>query len=134
MPLSDEPMFECQFTPYRPGMGPRFILKLFETHRRDSLGKEIVRYQLIQRDPQRQVELFAGDDFACSPLYVIDSVGCAEGLMGFLTLRPGDTDAEYFERYTQEQLEFCNRHAEALHCEVTARWCDENGRLKRRYQ
>lgn len=34
----------------------------------------------------------------------VDSDDCLRGILGFLTLRPGDTDLEYFEHYTEEQL------------------------------
>jgi hypothetical protein len=44
----------------------------------------------------------------------IDSDESVRALLSFLTLRPGDTDAEYFENYTQEQLDFANEHAEML--------------------
>ena len=132
--LNSEPMFECQFTPYRAGMGPRFILKLFETGRRNAMGRDLVGYQLLQRDNFRQIELFAGADIGCSPLHAIDSVACAHAVMRFLTLRPGDIDADYFDNYTQAQQDFCARHAESLSCEVMTRWCDQNGNLKRQYQ
>ena len=46
--------------------------------------------------------------------------------MGFLTLRPGDTDPEYFENYTQEQKEFADQHAEALAVAVMDRFGEEN--------
>jgi len=44
----------------------------------------------------------------------IDSDASIGALLGFLTLRPGDTDAEYFENYTDRQREFCDTDAEAL--------------------
>lgn len=69
--------------------------------------------------------LFEGEDLGCSPMHAIDSDESVAALMGFLTLRPGDTDAEYFENYTPEQMEFCQQHAESLSCEVQARFGDE---------
>lgn len=45
-------------------------------------------------------------------------------LLGFLTLRPGDTDREYFDKYTPAQLEYANQHAETLPCECYARFGD----------
>jgi len=45
--------------------------------------------------------------------------------MSFLTLRPGDTDDEYFAAYTEAQRAYCGQHAEALHCEVLARFGEE---------
>jgi hypothetical protein len=89
-----------------------------------------VGYRLTMRDRGRRTVLFEGDDFGCSPRHAIDSDATVEGIMGFLTLRPGDTDAEYFADYTQAQLDHCARHAEALSCEVQARFCDEDGRVR----
>jgi hypothetical protein len=51
-----------------------------------------------------------------------DSDETVRGLMGFLTLRPGDTDDEYFENYTKAQRRYCDMHAEDLSCEVEARF------------
>jgi hypothetical protein len=58
--------------------------------------------------------LFSGADYGCSPMHAIDSDETLRSLLGFLTLRPGDTDAEYFKDYTQDQLDFCSGDAESL--------------------
>jgi hypothetical protein len=68
------------------------------------------------------VELFNGEDFAGSPMHADDSNATVASLMGFLTLRPGDTDSDYFRTYTSAQLEYCSAHAETLSCEVTCRY------------
>jgi hypothetical protein len=69
--------------------------------------------------------LFVGKDFRPSPLRSIDSDSAVRDIMGFLTCAPGDTDDEYFDKYTPEQLEYCKSHAEALSCEVSSRYPDE---------
>ena len=56
--------------------------------------------------------VFSGDDFKPSPLCTPKTALGA--LLGFLPLRPGDTDAEHFDDYTQTQLDFCVEHGEAL--------------------
>jgi hypothetical protein len=48
--------------------------------------------------------IFEGEDFAGSPMDADDSDETVAALLTFLTLRRGDTDAEYFESYTPEQL------------------------------
>ncbi len=58
--------------------------------------------------------LFFGMDFWCSPSHAIDSDGCLRSLLGFLTLKPGDTEEEYFEKYTKEQMAFAENEAEYL--------------------
>lgn len=110
----------CVFSPYRDG--PRFRLRVWDTHRTDSYGKSVLGYSLFLTKPGTLLELFRGEDFHCSPMHAIDSDDAIAGIMGFLTLRPGDTDAEYFKDYTQTQLDYCNEHAEALACEVSNRF------------
>lgn len=54
------------------------------------------------------------DDFHASPCHAIDSDEPLRSLLGFLTLRPGDTDSEYFANYTPRQWEFVNSDAEYI--------------------
>ena len=109
---------KCIFRPYLKGLGPVYRLKTWDTNRCDHMRKSIIGYELRQD----QTLLFTGEDFACSPMHAIDSDECVAALMNFLTLRPGDTDSEYFENYNAKQLEFCSNHAEALSCEVSYRF------------
>ena len=109
--------------PYRPGLGPIWTLTLWDTHRVDRLGKSILRYRLTENCPiDGKTVLFEGEDFACSPMHAVDSDYAVAAVLGFLTLRPGDTDAEYFESYTPRQLEFCAQHAEYLQSYITDRF------------
>ena len=65
--------------------------------------------------PEHSV-LFAGEDFRPSPMHADDADETLRGLLGFLTLRPGDTDREYFADYSPAQLAF----AESSECELLA--------------
>ena len=97
---------------------------MWATNRTDSRGQCYLSYTLKIR-PSKGVPttvLFEGSDFAGSPLHSDDSDATVATLMGFLTLKPGDTDADYFKDYTPEQLDFCRQHAESLACEVTHRF------------
>lgn len=118
---------ECRFAPYRKGMGPTFTLRVYDTGTSDNRfgpwAKSILAYELVQHDPQHErILLFEGSDFACSPLHAIDSDDCIKSLMGFLTLRLGDTDKDYFDAYTLVQCEFRDTHAESLMMEVYNRF------------
>lgn len=64
--------------------------------------------------PGETLPLFAGADFYCPSVHAIDSDECLRSLLTFLTLRPGDTDADYFVDYTEDQLDFANTEAESL--------------------
>jgi hypothetical protein len=52
----------------------------------------------------------------------IDSDEAIKSIMGFLTLRPSDTDTDYFADYTDAQEEYCAKYAEALGAEIEARF------------
>lgn len=78
------------------------VLRTYDTHRTRG-GRTCIGYTFS--DPSGAV-LFAGEDFRPSPMHADDSDATLRGLLGFLTLRPGDTDAEYFADYTPAQLAF----------------------------
>jgi hypothetical protein len=67
--------------------------------------------------------LFRGEDFRPSPMHADDADATLRGLLGFLTLRPGDTDREYFADYTARQRAF----AESSECELLAFLYSDDG-------
>ena len=64
-----------------------------------------VAYRLTRLSDNKSI--FEGEDFSPSPQHSVDGIEAVCGLLGFLTLKPGDTDQEYFDDYTPEQLEWC---------------------------
>lgn len=118
--------------------GQGFRLELFDTGKQDSYGKQILAYEFYdqmaypifegdlsfgfhQRMPSRGPKrlndnepVFAAADFHCSPLHCTDSDACIGALLSFLSLKPGDTDKEYFDDYTPEQMAWCLERAETL--------------------
>ncbi|MBL8751414.1 MAG: hypothetical protein JNK78_19820 [Planctomycetes bacterium] len=86
------------------------VLRTWDTGRTRN-GATLVAYELC--DPA-SVVLFAGEDFRPSPMHADDSDATLRALLGFLTLRPGDTDREYFADYTARQLEFATSDAAQL--------------------
>ena len=77
---------------------------------------------------KRSHTVFTGSDFRPSPLHAWDSDETVAAVMGFLTLRLGDTDRDYFENYTAEQIEFRDSHAETLAWEVYSRFEAKEGK------
>lgn len=111
--------------PYYDGCGPVFFLTMWDTGRTICGGKYCIGYRLTMNG--RKV-IFEGEDFGCSPCHAIDSDAAVESLLSFLTLRPGDTDSDYFADYTPAQLDYCQQHAEALSCYVMDRFTPGNER------
>lgn len=85
-----------------------------------SAGRTCVGYELC--DPIGQ-GIFRGVDFRPSPLHADDSDETLRALCGFLFLRPGDTDAEYFASYSDRQRQF----AESSDCELLAYLYSDEG-------
>lgn len=52
--------------------------------------------------------IFEGDRYSPGAGTAIDSDAAVFGLLGFLTLKPGDTDPDYFRDYTPGQLEWAS--------------------------
>lgn len=87
-----------------------YTLTLEQTSRIDNYGHVMVRYTF--RTPKGTL-LFNGDDFGASPLHDPVGIESAKDLLSFLTVRKGDTDEDYFDNYTDEQIEF----SESWDCE-----------------
>ena len=92
-----------------PGIGR---LVMWNTYERFETGQSKLGYCFYL--PRTRVNpLFHGNDFGCPPHLCHDSLHAALLLMGFLTLRPGDTDDDYFADYTKSQRAW----AESSECE-----------------
>lgn len=96
-----------------------YVLTLWATPRVDRRGQTVLGYSFV--DPQG-VTVFEGEDFAGSPLHADDSDATLRSLLGFLTLRLGDTDREYFADYNERQVAFRDNEAEML-----SLWTDDDG-------
>ena len=95
----------------RFAVGPGFRLDMYDANKRGEYGKHGVSYRFFEGD----TEIFssAGGKELFSP-GAIDEDNTACELCSFLFLKPGDTDPDYFDDYTPEQLAFCDRCAEEL--------------------
>lgn len=92
-----------------------YILTLWDTHRTGEFGKSILGYRFTGPGKgKRQQTIFTGEDFHAPAFQAIDSDEVVRALLDFLTLRPGDTDDEYFEKYTKRQRDFAENEAEEL--------------------
>lgn len=101
-----------------------FRLELFDTNQRDTYGKWILGYEFYCEDTL----VFEGEDFCCSPCHSVDSNRTVASLLTFLALRPGDTDREYFDTYTEQQMDFAMEHGEMLWmCAWELEQTDEDG-------
>jgi hypothetical protein len=89
--------------PFKAWKRDGFVLKLWDTGTRDRRGCTRLGYKFWDGDRL----IFKGADFCGSPLHADDSWETVAALLGFLSMRPGDTDREYFDDYRPHQLEWC---------------------------
>lgn len=109
------------FAPYRKGCGPKFRLVLWDENMTDSRGAWITGAELFEVGNREALFSWRGKA-GYSDWNAVDSDKRVQGIMGFLTLKPGDTDDEYFANYTPRQHEFCQQHAETLDCDMHDRF------------
>jgi hypothetical protein len=90
-----------------------YKLILWDTGKRDreNYGHEYLGYRFIAPDG---TVLFQGTDFGVPYGTDTTSDTVLRDLLGFLTLKPGDTDDEYFDKYTEQQMAFAQGDAERL--------------------
>lgn len=97
--------------------GP-FHLQMWETSNRDPRYLDLPALGPVNRLGYRfrfhGKTIFEGQDFGPSPLHPIDSDESVAALLHFLALRPGDVEEEYFETYTEGQMNFAIDHGEEL--------------------
>ena len=87
-----------------------FTLRLWDTGTTSQHnGATRLRYEL----KDHRTVVMKGDDFYASPMHGDNSLHTVCGLLGFLTLKPGDTDHEYFDKYTAPMMKWC----ESSRCE-----------------
>jgi hypothetical protein len=110
--------------------GYRYTLTMRATSQVDSRGQTRIAYTLKCKAPESgrkpYTVLFEGDDYSGSPMHADDSDATVAGLLGFLSLKPGDTDPDYFDGYTTAQRLWAESHAEYLGYARMHRFGDES--------
>jgi hypothetical protein len=102
--------------------GYKVSLSLYELTNSVGIGRHRIGYRMLWKSKL----IFEGRDFGPSPLHAIDSRETALEVMGFLCLRKGDTDKEYFSEYTALQTAW----SESSECEYLGADCsiEQEGR------
>lgn len=91
-------------------------IDIWDTNEVDELtGKSQLAYRLCARhEPDLWEIIFAGEEYRPGLGLGTDSDASLGCLLGFLSLKRGDTDDEYFTDYTERQLKWAEEHGEEL--------------------
>jgi len=87
-----------------------FRVDLWDTGAPPGEGHGELAYRLCVAEGARWILVFSGEGFSAPPAHDLDSDEVLAVIVGFLSLRPGDTDAGY----TRPQLTFAEEHGEEL--------------------
>lgn len=86
---------------------------------------------------QLDVKVVLGEDVVfergelwCATPHSIDGASARALVLDTISMKPGDTDADFFLDYTEEQLSFVQSFADSIHMEKEDRYCDENGDVR----
>lgn len=80
----------------------------------ESDGKDVYEYALWDHEWEDGKKIFHGHDFASPAMAGYTDDWKIANLLGFLSLKEGDTDDEYFKNYTEDQLTWRDARAEDL--------------------
>lgn len=75
--------------------------------------------------------IFPAGQLHCALHGSSDGIAAKELAMSLVAMKPSDTDADYFEGYTPDQLAWATGHGEALDMERMTRYCDEDGNVRK---
>ena len=90
-------------------------LTIYDTGKRDYYNE---KSRLAYKFKKAGRLLFEGNDFYPGLLYANDSMETVYALLGFLTVQEMDTDEEYFDDYSPEQMAWAN----SWECEQLQFW------------
>ena len=119
----------------------RLAIRAFDANHTDPrtghqrIDVEAILYENDPRCPlrarTRRVIFKRGDTYCAVPRgTTLDGNEARELVMSLVAMKPGDTDDEYFEHYTEEQIAFVERYGDDIGCERERRYCDENGGVR----
>lgn len=142
-------LFSLRFRLNLPGHGGTVTIRAWDMPAWEADGTPCKRYPRENRTGHHYIdaEMLWRADGSKAPIVVfprgatwcgVPAGTCSDGnkarelVTSLFCMRPGDTDAEYFENYTAEQLAWVQAWAENLGCEREFRYCDpETGEVRR---
>lgn len=100
-----------------------FLVRLWDMQS-PGLGGYYVAYEFYDN---KQL-IFSGEDYKPPYWAAIDSIGAVVSLLLWFILKPGDTDSEYFEQFTDEQMKWIESERRDKLEEITLQYREAEGR------
>lgn len=97
--------------------GYGFRVELYETSRTSDWGKSVVEYKFYH-----QGELIFQDSICVPGTRSVDGDETLALVIGWCCLRPGDTDKNFFNGYSERQMDWCREFGETLSLYSEPEW------------
>lgn len=91
-----------------------FRLDLWDTGERPPGGEALLAYRLCFAEGTRWILVFSDEGFRGAHTEEPGSDATVAAILRFCSLRPGEADPVFFERFTAQQIAFAEQHGEAL--------------------
>lgn len=114
--LSDRALRDVALKPFTNG--PTYRLRTYDLYQTRNGHAQLAYIFGLPGEPA----LFVTCEFGASPMHSVDGDETLRAMLGFITLRPGDTEQEYFDVYTEAQMAF----ARGIECEYLQSWAEED--------
>lgn len=103
----------ARLSPYRKGMGPTFRVEIWDTFTRDYRGCSNLIARLYMYEGGKRTHVL-DQRFAMGVFQTDDGDAAMQAAITGVAMKPGDTDSEFFEGYTEAQLDVVKEHGESL--------------------
>ncbi len=103
----------ARLQPYRKGMGPTFRVEIWDTYTYDNRGCTNLIARLYMYEGSKRTHVL-DQPYCNGPSTSDDCDASMNAAITGVALKPGDTDSEFFEGYTQAQLDVVTEHGESL--------------------
>ena len=124
--LALEPVFTLRVVLGRDASGrdERCLIRVYEGPETSAVGRGTTHTTLYCELQHAGRVLFPREQFTVGIPHgdCLDSDYAKAAVLSLFALKPGDTDEDFFEHYTPEQLDFCERYGEALSLEALNRY------------
>lgn len=106
---------------------PTVIIRAFDDAGWDSAGRVKLNVEVRQGGKV----IFPRSQLYCALHGPSDGNAAKELVMSLVSMKPGDTDPDFFDDYTEEQIAWVNRYGDYISIEREIRYCDESGDVRK---
>ena len=103
--------------------GKGYLIPVYERSVRASNGGVAYSFDVLERTRRNHRHIiFTNRVGSFSPCHASDGKDAKRNVLQHLAMKPGDTDDEFFEGYSQEQLDFVSQFGDEIYIQSVERY------------